>query len=132
MSDKPVLDLRNLARVLVDTVELEVNLEDDELLLRFELFESLAQPRHYSARIWRLEYYRIQSTFPQLPGGKPKHDPSDEVILKEFEGYESPLQQPVEFANALAARDYVLDQFASWLLPRVPADVIGSDLAPAI
>jgi len=107
--------LRERSRALVDTVELSVPFEDDELLLRIELFESLAHARHYCARIWRLEHYRIQSTFPQVAGGLPAHQPSDELILKEFEGFESPLEEPVQFASCLAARDYVLEQLAQWL-----------------
>jgi hypothetical protein len=115
MSDEPVIDLRELARVLVETIDLSVPLEDEGLSLRIELFESLAKPRHYCATIWRLEFYRIQSTFPQVAGGKPAHQPSDEQILRVFEGYESPLDEPLEFPDALAARDYVLEQFAKWL-----------------
>lgn len=101
--------------MLVDTTELSVPIEDDELTLRIELFESVAKARHYSARIWRLEHYRIQSTFPQIAGGAPAHQPSDELILKEFEGFKSPLEEPVQFTGHLAARDYVLEQLAQWL-----------------
>ena len=107
--------LRELVRVLVDTIELSLAWQDEELVLRIELFESAAHARHYSARIWRLEFYRIQSTFPQADDGRPAHQPSDELIFKEFEGFESPLQEPVEFANHLAARDYVLNAPAQWL-----------------
>lgn len=107
--------LRERARILVDTVELSVHVENDELMLRIELFESVAHARHYCARIWRLEFYRIQSTFPQVAGGLPAHRPSDELILKQFEGFESPLEEPVQFASHLAAREYVLEQLAQWL-----------------
>ena len=41
---KKVTWLRERSRVLVDTVELSVPIEDDELMLRIELFESLAMP----------------------------------------------------------------------------------------
>lgn len=67
------------ARVLVDTLESSVALKDDDLTLRIEIFETISRPRHYSVRVWRLEYYRIQATFPQLAGA-PMHAPSDEVI----------------------------------------------------
>jgi hypothetical protein len=107
--------LRERSRVLVDTIELSVPFGDDELTLRIELFESVADARHYCARIWRLEYYRIQSTFPQVAGGLPAHEASDELILKEFEGFESPLEEPVEFASHVAAREYVLEQLAQWM-----------------
>jgi hypothetical protein len=112
---KSVIGLKERTRVLVDTVELSVPLEDEELILRIELFESVARARHYSARVWRLEFYRIQSTFPQANGGRPVHEPSDELILKEFEGFESPLEEPVEFADHLAARNFMLEHLAQWL-----------------
>jgi hypothetical protein len=57
----------------------------DDLDLRIELFESLEAPGQFTARIWRVEYYRLQSTFPQQESGDtPAHMPSDELILKEF------------------------------------------------
>jgi hypothetical protein len=107
--------LKERSRMLVDTVELSVPIENDELMLRIEIFESVAHAQHYCARIWRLEHYRIQSTFPQVAGGLPAHQPSDELLLKEFEGFESPLEDPVRFESNLAARDYVLEQLAQWL-----------------
>jgi hypothetical protein len=111
-----VINLREQVRVLMDTVELSVSLEDEELTLRIEVYESLVRPRCFTARVWRLELYRIQATFPQAAGGRPAHDPSDEMILKEFEGFESPLVEPVNFPTHLAAREYVIDQLSQWLL----------------
>ena len=32
-------------------------------------------------RVFRWEFFRIQSTFPQSPPGRPAHTPSDEMIL---------------------------------------------------
>ena len=116
---KRLAALRGRARVLVETIELSVELPEaddlDTLQLRIELFESLEAPKHFSARIWRIEFYRLQSTFPQLSSGAPSHTPSDELIMKEFEGFESPLETPVAFADRVAARDHVLEQLARWL-----------------
>ena len=115
--------LRQRSRVLVDTVELSLPLDDEELNLRIEIFESVAHARHYCARIWRLEFYRLQSTFPQTAAGQPAHQLSDELILKEFEGFESPLEAPVQFASCLAARDYVLEQLGHWLTSQLGIQV---------
>ena len=62
-------------RRLIDCVELSVELgdRDDELTLRIEIFECAEPPRYYCARVWRLEMYRLQSTFPQRPPGTPRH-----------------------------------------------------------
>lgn len=107
--------LRERSRVLIETIELLVPFKEEELTLRIEIFESMAQSRKYCARIWRLEYYRLQPTFPQGDDGQPVHGPSDELVLKEFEGFESPLEEPVEFTTQLAAREYVLEKLAQWL-----------------
>ena len=67
---------------LVKTVEFDVDLDDDSFALRVELFQDKTRRRTFRAKIWRNEFYRIQSTFPQLPStGQPEHQPSDEVIL---------------------------------------------------
>jgi hypothetical protein len=109
--------LRYRLRRLVDCVELSAQLPDgaDELTLRIEIFECAEPPRYYCARVWRLEMYRLQSTFPQLPGGVPRHRPSDELILKEFEGFHSTFEEPISFPDASTARNAVLDELADWL-----------------
>ena len=105
------MDALKNARVLVETLELSVSREDHELILRVEIFESLSKPNHYCAPVWRLEHYRIQSTFPQLAGA-PSHPPSDEVILRKFEGIELPAM-PRYFANAIAARTTIVADLTS-------------------
>jgi len=101
-------------RKLVDCCELELALPQETLLLRVEVFERIDGTGTFTARIWRLESYRLQSTFPQADG-QPSHEPSDEVILKEFEGFESPLEEPRPFASPVAAREYVLECLDVWL-----------------
>jgi hypothetical protein len=108
MEDQTGAKALKSARVLVDTLELNVVLNDDDLALRIEIFEMITNPRHYSVRVWRLEYYRIQATFPQSDGA-PVHAPSDEVILKEFEGFELP-SEPRYYADPLAARAAFLSE----------------------
>ena len=113
MHDDSVKGLESMAKVLVQVLELSLPLPDDELTLRLEFFQDLLGPDLFSARIWRLEHYRLQSTFPQRDG-VPEHCPSDEIILKEFEGFESPLAQPTRFADVVAARTFVLEKLAEW------------------
>lgn len=67
---------------LVKTVQFDVALGDDSFALRVELFQDRTRRQMFRANIWREEFYRIQSTFPQNPStGQPAHEPSDEVIL---------------------------------------------------
>src|SRR6187431_1124642 len=56
------------ARVLVQVLELSLPTADEELVLRIEFFQNLAESDLFSVRIWRLEHYRLQSTFPQHDG----------------------------------------------------------------
>lgn len=67
---------------LVKTVEFDVEIGDDQFVLRIELFRTVSDIHTFRAHIWRTEMYRIQSSFPrdQLTD-KPAHLPSDEVIL---------------------------------------------------
>jgi len=92
----------------VRTLELLVPLTDDDVAtLRLEILEEATQPGAFRARFWRIESYRLQSTFPQ-ENGEPSHPPSDELILKDFEGFESPLQDARPFVDANQAEEYVL------------------------
>jgi hypothetical protein len=100
------------AVVLLETLEVCIPLDQEDLLLRLELFQELENTDMYSARIWRLESYRLQSSFPQR-GGTPAHQPSDEIILKEFEGFEA-LAEPVRFPSRGEARTELLRQLSDW------------------
>jgi hypothetical protein len=97
----------------VDTVELTFAVGDDEIQLRVEILECIEPKGCYTARLWRSST-SIQPTFPHA-GGEPTHEASDELILKEFEGFESPLPAPRAFPGLMAARDYVLQELAVWL-----------------
>jgi hypothetical protein len=57
-----------------------MQLADETLLLRIEISKTLTGPRAFTAKLWRIERYRIQSTFPQK-NGAPAHQPSDEELL---------------------------------------------------
>jgi len=64
------------------TVELDVTEGDDAFTLRVELFQDPSDQTRFRVHIWRTEFYRIQSTFPQDPEtGGPAHKASDEVLL---------------------------------------------------
>ena len=100
-------------KVLAQTLEFAFDVGSDEFHLRIEIFECVDTSGCYVARVWRNEYFRIQPTFPQAQG-EPMHLPSDEIILKEFEGLESPLAEPTPFPNLAAAREHVVRKVVSW------------------
>ena len=106
--------MRKQLRLLVETLEVSLPSGDEDLTLRVEIFESLDSPLHFSARVWRIESFRIQATFPQVDG-VPAHAASDELILKEFEGFYSPLLEPKAFPDRVFAREHVLEHLAKFI-----------------
>jgi hypothetical protein len=67
---------------LAKTIEFDLEITDDHFSLRLELFQSISDAQRFRARLWRLERYRIQSTFPQNEhDGQPSDHPSDESIF---------------------------------------------------
>ncbi|MDJ0724986.1 MAG: hypothetical protein QNJ38_07745 [Prochloraceae cyanobacterium] len=99
---------------LVKVLEFDIDLGDDRFPLRLEIFRSLADNCLFRARIWRTEFFRIQSTFPQEENSQPSHDPSDELILLDFsdyltKDYENFRANSLESAIALIIKD--LQQF---------------------
>ncbi len=67
---------------LAKTVEFNLEVAEDHFSLRVELFQDISDAQRFRARIWRLEMYRIQSTFPQNEtDGQPADQPSDESIF---------------------------------------------------
>ena len=70
---------------LVKTIEFDVALGEDGFNLRIELFRALSSQNHFRAHIWRSEFYRIQSTFPQdHETHKPVDPSSDELIFIDY------------------------------------------------
>jgi hypothetical protein len=67
---------------LAKTVEFNLEIAEDHFSLRVELFQDISNAQRFRARIWRLEMYRIQSTFPQNETDyQPTDQPSDESIF---------------------------------------------------
>jgi hypothetical protein len=98
---------------LIRTVEIEVALPGDTMLLRLETFRSNGSRTLFRTRLWRLEFYRIQPTFPQRTG-KPAHRPSDEVLLKECESIHLSFAEPRRATSALAVERAALAEIEDW------------------
>jgi len=54
--------------------------EGDDFRFRIEIVRSSQRRRRYAARVWRIEHYRVQPTFPQT-AGRPGEEPCDEQLL---------------------------------------------------
>lgn len=112
-----VMEIDNSMEVfrVVTVTEMKLLLgSDDRAWVRIEILESRSQPSYFKARVWRFEHYRLQATFPQDVSGIPLHQPSDELILKELEGFNSGLERAAHFKSAGDAEDFVLSKLQNW------------------
>ena len=69
---------------LVRTLEVDLEIEDDAWPVRIELYRDQEDDTHFRARVWLLETFRIQPTFPQSDQGLPQEDAGDEDVLVEW------------------------------------------------
>ena len=72
---------------LVGTYEFDLQFGEDGYPTRIELFRATDVPNHYRARLWQIEHFRIQATFP-AEEGQPLDDPGDEEFLTERSHYQ--------------------------------------------
>ena len=69
---------------LLRTVEVDIEIEGDAWPVRIELYRDQEDEAHFRARVWLLETFRIQPTFPQSDEGAPQEDAGDEDVLVEW------------------------------------------------
>jgi hypothetical protein len=102
---------------LIKTVAFDVQLADvDAFTLRLELFQDETDDRRFKVGVWRTEFFRIQSTFPQAEStGEPEHHPSDEVILVDWSHNLAGHYSDFKAENPDAALNAVLEDFRHWL-----------------
>jgi hypothetical protein len=69
---------------LLRTVEVDLEIEGDAWPVRIELYQEQEDESHFRARVWLLETFRIQPTFPQTDEGVLQEDAGDEDVLVEW------------------------------------------------
>ena len=69
---------------LVTTTEVDLQLGDDFMPMRFEIFRNTQKKGRFRCRMWEGELHRLRPTFPQK-NGKPLHI-SDAFIFVEWLG----------------------------------------------
>ena len=94
---------------LVRTVEVSSIVASSEVTFRVETFRNSARPQLFRVRLFRYESFRIQSSFPQS-GGLPEHAPSDELLLKEFEGFFPTYCDAREGKSAAFVEEFTLER----------------------
>ena len=101
---------------LIRTIEFDIAMGIDGFYVRVELFCSLAHPNKYRAHIWRSEFYRIQSTFPQdSQTHQPLDLPSDELIFIDFSTQLSGDYSDFHAENETVAIQLILDDCQQFL-----------------
>lgn len=67
----------------IRTLELDVEIGGEPMVLRVELFRARGEPRTYRARLWRRELYRMAPSFPRDESDEPS-ERADETIFVEW------------------------------------------------
>ncbi len=99
---------------LVKTVEVDLSLLDETWPTRIEIFRDTERRDFFRCHIWQLEYFRIQSTFPQEQG-VPAHHPSDHRVMVEWDGPYIGFYEDFVAENAEAALEKVIADFRKFL-----------------
>jgi hypothetical protein len=99
---------------LVKTVEVDLAFGDDKWPIRFELLRNTERKDHFRCRVSQLEFFRIQSTFPQSDGN-PAHEPSDHRLSVEWDGPLAGHYDDFVAADADAALEKVIEDFCKFL-----------------
>lgn len=68
---------------LLTTLELDVAVAGEPMIVRVELFATTTKPRVYRARIWRRDMYRFRPCFPRDKRDQPAEE-SDESLFVEW------------------------------------------------
>ncbi len=66
---------------LVKKLELDIDSNGDACRIQLELFRHAVIKHRFRCRLWRLDFYRLQPSFPQDKKGKPRHSETDEEFF---------------------------------------------------
>ena len=65
-------------------MEVDLDIEGDAWPVRVELYRDREDANHFRARVWLLETFRVQPTFPLGHDGEPQDKAGDEDVLVEW------------------------------------------------
>jgi len=66
---------------LARSCELDLQLGDESLTYRIELFRDTENANRFRCHVWDLEMFRLKPTFPRDENGKPTHTCDDIVMV---------------------------------------------------
>lgn len=94
---------------LVRTLELDVEVAGEAVVLRLEMFTARDRAGIYRARLWRQDIFRIRPSFPRDADDEPT-DESDESVFVEWpaileEDYEELAASSLEEAESIVLGD---------------------------
>jgi hypothetical protein len=104
---------------LVRTLELDVELGDEPMVLRIEIFRARHQRQLYRARLWRRDLFRLTPSFPRDERDEPTARTDDRCFVEWPELLESDYDE-ILAASPEAAEDKIVHDLrralaaASW------------------
>jgi len=102
---------------LVKVIEFDVQIGDDGYGIRVELLQEVLDGNRFRARLWRNEFFRIQSTFQHLENtGESTDRPSDEAIFVESDDWLSGKYVDFWAETPESALQTVLNDFRNFLV----------------
>jgi len=102
---------------LARSFEVDVQLGDDSLTFRIELFRNKERPDSFRCHVWDLEMFRLTPTFPRDENGDPSHV-CDDVLMVDRGIPQSRVAYPREdiiASNIDAALEIVLNDLKAFL-----------------
>ncbi len=108
---------------LAKVIEFDIQIGDDGYGIRVELLQELSDGNRFRARLWRNEFFRIQSTFPQIENtGHPADGPSDEAIYVDSDDWLSGHYRDFRAETPESALQTVLNAFRNFLVHTMGTD----------
>jgi len=102
---------------LVRSLEIDLQLGDDSLTLRIELFRNTEKADSFRCHVWELEMFRLKPTFPRDANNEPAHS-CDDVLMVDRGIPRSDIAYPREeivAPNVDAAVEIVLNDLKAFL-----------------
>ncbi|MEQ8452700.1 MAG: hypothetical protein RLO52_14780 [Sandaracinaceae bacterium] len=106
---------------LLRTLELDVELGAEPMVLRVELFKARHQSQLYRARLWRRELFRMKPSFPRDDDDEPRERTDDTLYVDWSDFLENDLDELIAPSDE-AAEERVLGELrkalaaASWVI----------------
>lgn len=98
---------------LVKTVELDIQLGEDQWTTRIEIYRDRGKVDHFRCRVWELEFYRMTPTFPRNEKNQPATVTDDIIMVDRSFSYKGTNFNNFIAPNVDKALDLILEGYLS-------------------